>query len=139
MNSTLRPERIELGRFLAVAAERLAAGHTVVEMFSGAVDAEWHRFLDDPGYTAFCTDHAGGVLGHAAVAGAGEISWVAAYEEMFGTLPEIWFTDADGTVDTGALGRYRRTGVVVAEWDCSPTSGDGDDVVPREPEKATTR
>ncbi|MFI9242764.1 hypothetical protein ACIGXF_09240 [Streptomyces sp. NPDC053086] len=73
MSTTLSPERIELGRFFAVAAERLAAGHTVVEMFSSAVDAEWHRFLDDPEYAAFCTDHARGVLGHAAAAGAGGI------------------------------------------------------------------
>ncbi|QTE00667.1 hypothetical protein [Streptomyces cyanogenus] len=139
MSTTLSPERIELGRFFAVAAERLAAGHAVVEMFSGAIDAEWHRFLDDPAYATFCADHAGGVLGHAAAAGAGEISWVAAYEEMFGMLPECWFTDADGKVDTDALTRYRQTGIVVAEWDCSPTSGDGDDVVPPEPEKAATR
>ncbi|CAM5678115.1 MULTISPECIES: hypothetical protein [Streptomyces] len=139
MNGTLSPERIDLGRFFSVAAERLAAGHAVVEMFSGAIDAEWHRFLDDPEYAAFSTDLAGGVLGHVAAAGAGEISWVAVYEKRFGMLSEVWFTDADGTVDAGALARYRETGAVVAEWDCSPTSGDGDDVMRQEPEKATRR
>ncbi len=47
---------------------------------------------------------------------------------MFGPLPKIWFTDEDGQVDERALAGYRETGVVVAEWDCSPVPGDGGDV-----------
>ncbi len=43
-------------------------------------------------------------------------------------MPEIWFTGADGTVDTESLGRYRDTGEVWAEWNCSPAPGDGDDL-----------
>ncbi|WP_369386252.1 hypothetical protein AB5J72_00450 [Streptomyces sp. CG1] len=43
-------------------------------------------------------------------------------------LPEIWFAEADGNVDQDALARYRETGTVAAEWDCSPTGGDSDDV-----------
>ncbi|GHE04125.1 hypothetical protein [Streptomyces alanosinicus] len=139
MSTTLTPERVELGRFFTVAAARLAAGHTVVEMFSGAVDAEWHRFLDEPGYKAFSTDHAGHVLGHAPTAGSGDISWVTAYEKLFGPLPEVWFTGADGRIDAVALARYRETGVVVAEWDCSPTGGDSDDLAAGTRQKATTR
>ncbi|MFD7829875.1 hypothetical protein [Kitasatospora sp. NPDC059803] len=67
--------------------------------------------------------------------GVGFISWVGAYEEAYGPLPEIWFTDADDTVNTVALARYRETGEVWAEWDCSPAPGDGDDLAPA----ATTR
>ncbi|MFJ9840084.1 hypothetical protein ACIRYZ_06370 [Kitasatospora sp. NPDC101155] len=51
----------------------------------------------------------------------------------YGPLPQVWFTDAEGTVDTGALARYRETGQVWAEWDCSPAPGDGDAV----PDKTT--
>jgi hypothetical protein len=53
---------------------------------------------------------------------------VSAYEEAYGPLPEVWFTAADGTVNTQALKRYRETGEVWAEWDCGPVPGDGDEV-----------
>ncbi|MFF7705678.1 hypothetical protein [Streptomyces lydicus] len=39
-------------------------------------------------------------------------------------------------MDQDALARYRETGTVVAEWDCSPTGGEGDDVAPDRPETA---
>ncbi|MFG2329070.1 hypothetical protein ACGFMM_05540 [Streptomyces sp. NPDC048604] len=123
-------ERRELGRFLAIAGQRFENGESPAEMFSPAVDAAWHHLLDTAEYAAFSTDHAGAVLGHREVKGAGPIAWVATYEETYGPLPEIWFTDAAGVLDTVGFARYRDTGKVVAEWDCSPTSGDGDDAVP---------
>ncbi|MFG2812534.1 hypothetical protein [Streptomyces sp. NPDC048410] len=138
MNSTLPPERVELGRFFKVTVRRFQDGHAAPEMFSGAVDAEWHRMLDTPEYDAFCAEHAGTLISHAENSGLGEISWVTVYEEMFGQLPAIWFADADGQVDADAMACYRETGVVVAEWDCSPTGGDSDDVVPK-PRAAGTR
>ncbi|WP_256177149.1 hypothetical protein [Kitasatospora aureofaciens] len=55
---------------------------------------------------------------------------MSAYEEAYGPLPEIWFTNADGAVNSEALARYRNSGEVWAEWDCSPAPGDGDDLVP---------
>ncbi|MEU7024383.1 hypothetical protein ABZ990_27560 [Streptomyces sp. NPDC046203] len=124
--STTTVERRELGRFLAVARQRFDKGEAPAEMFSPAVDAEWHKLLGTPGYTAFSVEHAGTVLGHREVKGFGPITWVAAYEEAYGALPEIWFTDAKGILDEAALARYRETGAVVAEWDCSPAGGDGD-------------
>ncbi|MFI7174640.1 hypothetical protein [Streptomyces spororaveus] len=131
MSATLTPERIELGRFLTVSAARFKDGHTKVEMFSGAIDAEWHQLLDSSDYAEFCTQHAGQQVGHVRLKGSGEIAWVTAYEALYGSLPEVWFTDAAGEVDIEAVDRYRTTGVVVAEWDCSPIGGgDGDDVVP---------
>ncbi|WP_149184081.1 hypothetical protein [Streptomyces sp. TRM49041] len=138
MSTTLSPERIELGRFFTVTARRFRDGdRRPMEMFSPAIDAEWHELLTSPEYADFCTETAGMPLGHAPFIGVGEISWVQAYEEMFGSLPEIWFTDKDGQVDREALNRYRDTGVVVAEWDCGPTTGDGDDAVPERRETAT--
>lgn len=131
MSATLTPEKVELGRFFTVSAGRFKDGHTTVEMFSGAIDAEWHQLLDSPEYAEFSTQHAGQQIGHAPLKGLGEIAWVTAYEALFGPLPQVWFTNAAGEVDTEALDHYRTTGVVVAEWDCSPIGGgDGDDVVP---------
>ncbi|MFI8515010.1 hypothetical protein ACIGHB_28180 [Streptomyces sp. NPDC085460] len=133
MSDTKRPttiERRELGRFLGIAGRRFACGEGAAEMFSRAVDAVWHRMLATPEYAGFCTGHAGAVLGHREARGAGQIGWVAAYEEAYGPLPEIWFTDEEGRLDETALARYRETGRVVAEWDCTPTTGDGDDLAP---------
>lgn len=135
--STTSTEQAELGRFLTIAGRRFAAGQPAPEMFSPAVDAAWHELLDSPGYPAFCAEHAGRSIGHAPGSGAGPVSWVRDYEALFGVLPELWFTDRDGRVDREGVARYRETGVVVAEWDCSPVPGDGgDDAVPvpqREP------
>ncbi|MEU7183626.1 MULTISPECIES: hypothetical protein [Streptomyces] len=129
-------ERAELGKFFAVSIRQFNAGHSAPEMFSTAIDAEWHRLMETPEYAEFSDRHAGQILGHTSNCGAGRISWISAYEEMYGSLPEIWFTDTDGKVDEQALARYRETGVVVAEWDCSPAP-DGD-AVP-EPKTATIR
>ncbi|WP_024756050.1 hypothetical protein [Streptomyces exfoliatus] len=126
MNATTI-ERRELGRFLSIAQQRFDRRESPAEMFSPAVDAEWHKLLGTPDYAMFSTEHAGTVLGHREVQGSGPIAWVAAYEEAYGPLPDIWFTDADGALDQAAVSRYRETGTVVAEWDCSPTGGDGDD------------
>ncbi|MFC5253554.1 hypothetical protein [Streptomyces nigrescens] len=68
---------------------------------------------------------------HVANNGHGPIAWVTAYEEAYGPPPEIWFTDADGTVDQSAIARFLEIGTLVAEWDCGPA---GDDDVASEPE-----
>ncbi|MFD7065693.1 hypothetical protein ACFV97_00475 [Streptomyces sp. NPDC059913] len=128
--TTATIEHRELGRFLALAGQRLARGERPAEMFSRAVDAVWHQLLVTPEYAAFSTRHGGIVLGHREVRGAGVIGWVTEYENAYGPLPEVWFTDDKGVLDRSALARYRRTGTVTAEWDCVPTTGDGDDVMP---------
>ncbi|MFC8829587.1 hypothetical protein ACFT9I_30080 [Streptomyces sp. NPDC057137] len=120
-------ELVELGKFFTVTARRLDAGHTAPEMFSTAIDAVWHQLADAPQvHAAFTTEHAGRKLTHVETAGCGLIAWVAAYGEMYGPLPEIWFTNADGTINERSLTLYRKTGTVVAEWDCAPTPSDGD-------------
>ncbi|MFD7449444.1 hypothetical protein [Kitasatospora sp. NPDC059827] len=120
-------ELAELGKFFAIAGRLLGAGRAAPQMFSTAIDAVWHQLLEDPaGHAAFAAHHAGRVLGHSPVKGQGFISWTTAYEEAYGPLPQIWFTDATGTVDVEALASYRETGQVWAEWDCSPAPGDDD-------------
>lgn len=94
MSATLTPEKVELGRFFTVSAARFKDGHATVEMFSGAIDAEWHELLDSPEFAEFCTQHADQQIGHALLKGSGEIAWVTAYEKLFGPLPEVWFTNA---------------------------------------------
>ncbi|MGR3935308.1 hypothetical protein [Streptomyces sp. BRA346] len=125
----------ELRRFLTITGQRLKNGQSVPEMFSPAVDAAWHEMLGTPQYAALCQETAGQMIGHVANNGHGPIAWVTAYEEAYGPLPQIWFTDAEGNVDQEAIARYRSTGTVVAEWDCSPDAGgDGDEVAPDRPE-----
>ncbi|MFI1607641.1 hypothetical protein ACH4YN_36935 [Streptomyces griseofuscus] len=124
----------ELRRFLTITGQRFKAGQSAPEMFSPTVDAAWHDLLGTPAYEDLCLETAGQPIRHVATNGYGPIAWVAAYEEAYGTLPEIWFTDADGNLDQDAVARYRKTHAVVAEWDCSPAGGDGDDVTPDQPE-----
>ncbi|MFF2352340.1 hypothetical protein ACFVVL_21460 [Kitasatospora sp. NPDC058115] len=123
------PELDELGKFFTIAARRIDAAQAAPEMFSGAIDAAWHRLTEDPAaYHALTIQHAGRTLVHVESAGTGFISWVDVYEEAYGPLPAIWFTNADGTVNTKSLTRYRESGEVWAEWNCSPAPGDGDDL-----------
>ncbi|OKI38157.1 hypothetical protein A6A28_31670 [Streptomyces sp. CB03578] len=127
----------ELGRFLTITGQRFRTGQSAPEMFSPAVDKAWHELLGTPAYEALCLETAGQPIRHVANNGHGLIAWVTAYEAAYGPLPEIWFTDADGNLDQGAIARYRETGTVVAEWDCGPVGdGDGDDVAPDQPETA---
>ncbi|MCX4683960.1 hypothetical protein OG401_06470 [Kitasatospora purpeofusca] len=126
-------ELAELGKFFTIAARRFDAGGAAPEMFSAAIDTAWHALAADPAaHEAFALQHVGRRLTHVESKGFGTITWVAAYEEAYGALPEIWFTDADGVVNTEALTQYRETGTVVAEWNCGPKPdpGDGDDLTP---------
>jgi hypothetical protein len=104
-------------RFLTITGQRFEDGQSALEMFSPAVDAAWHELLGTPQYKVLCEETTGRPIGHTANNGHGPISWVTAYEEACGPLPEIWFTDTDtdGNVDRDTLARYRETGTVVAE------------------------
>ncbi|MFF4368517.1 hypothetical protein [Streptomyces sp. NPDC001594] len=111
---------IELGRFLTLAGLRHRAGETAPQMFSGAVDAAWHSALEGEGYPALCARTAGELVGHSETGGHGPITWISVYEAAYGPLPEIWFTDADGRLDTAMLAVYRETATVTASWNCGP-------------------
>lgn len=127
-------ELIELGRFFTLAARRMEAGQNAPQMFSPAIDAVWHRLAQDHrGHDAFSLRHTGLRMIHTEASGRGPITWVTAYEEMYGPLPDVWFAHADGSIDEQALARYRNHRTVVATWDCVPAPGDGDgdgDLVP---------
>ncbi|WP_327065788.1 hypothetical protein [Kitasatospora sp. NBC_01302] len=135
MHTAIKPsvELDELGKFFTIAARRFDAGQAAPQMFSTAIDSVWHALVADPdAHHDFSLHHAGRELTHAEMTGRGPIDWVSTYEEAYGPLPEIWFTNADGTVNTEALAQYRETGTVVAEWDCGPVEGgDGDGVTTR--------
>ncbi|MEY9946455.1 hypothetical protein [Kitasatospora sp. GAS1066B] len=129
--TTRSVELVELGKFFAITAHRFDTGQSAPEMFSAAIDAVWHQLAEDSqAHTAFTERHAGREIVHAETSGRGFVAWVTAYEEAYGPLPAIWFTDGNGAVDTAALTAYRETGRVVAEWKCSPAPGDGDGNTP---------
>ncbi|MFD0268763.1 hypothetical protein ACFVGY_19660 [Streptomyces sp. NPDC127106] len=93
----------ELRRFLTITGQRLKAGRPMPEMFSPAVDAAWHDMHGTTDYKVLCQETAGQPIRHVANIGHGPIAWVTAYEAAYGPLPDIWFTNADGTVDELAL------------------------------------
>ncbi|MFE9465412.1 hypothetical protein ACFYNW_17370 [Streptomyces virginiae] len=113
--------RTELGRFLTLAGYRYNQGESATPMFSGAIDAAWHELAEDPAaHEAFGIEHAGAVVHHVEGSGEGFVPWVSAYEEAYGPLPVVWFTDADGHVDEAAFTTYQETGRVWASWKCGP-------------------
>ena len=77
------PARTEPGRFFEVSARQSATEQPLPEMFSAAADAEWHRFLNDPGYA----EHAGQLVGHVKAKDVGRISWVGASPVPQNDLP----------------------------------------------------
>ncbi|GAA1230764.1 hypothetical protein GCM10009665_21450 [Kitasatospora nipponensis] len=129
--TALSMELIELGRFFKITARRFDTGQSAPEMFSTAIDAVWHQLAEDPqAHSEFTAEYAGREIVHVETSGRGHVAWVAGYEEAYGPLPEVWFADANGTVDVAALAAYRETGRVVAEWNCSPAPGDDDGNMP---------
>ncbi|WP_372412082.1 hypothetical protein [Streptomyces luteireticuli] len=127
-SATERQALAELGKFFQLHADRTAAGDTsLMPMFSGRIDAAWHRLNDDPQACAqFCTDHAGRQVTHVSTLGRGFVQWTSDYEARFGALPVIWFAAATGSINQAAYELYRSTGRVEASWNCGPGGGDGD-------------
>lgn len=119
--STTAAARTELGRFLALAGHRFSREESTTPMFSGAIDVTWHeRAQKLPAHEASAIQRAGPVVRHVEVGGPGFILWVTAYEEIYGRLPVVWFTDSDGHVDKAACATYQETGRVQASWNCGP-------------------
>ncbi len=127
--STMTAVRAELGRFLALAGYRFNSGESAPEMFSGAIDAEWHELAGTAEFAEFSIEHAGAVARHVEGRGEGYATWVTAYEEQYGPLPKLWFTNENGEVDEAAFAAYQETGKVWASWKCGPdfTADNGTD------------
>lgn len=131
----------ELGRFLVVFGGRVLRGRRgPVPMFSGRIDAAWHRLAGDPdAHAAFARRHAGVPVAHRPGAGAGPVGWIEDYEAAYGPLPAVWFTDEAGRLDEAAYAAYRSGAGVRASWNCAPSGGDGDDDVAPGPGPAPRR
>jgi hypothetical protein len=116
----------ELGRYFQVAEAHHAATGGVSRMPACLVDQAWHELLNDALALQVVIEGSlgeGATVDHVPASGYGVIEWVGLYEEMFGELPVIWFTAADGTVDTQALERYLAGGPVILKWDCGDRDG----------------
>ncbi|NOK59850.1 MAG: hypothetical protein GFH27_549291n42 [Chloroflexi bacterium AL-W] len=108
---------VELGRIFELATD----GVENVTMPSRYIDSVWHDMLKEPAsYEAFCKRVAGVVVEHTPAQGEGEITWVSSYEEKFGKLDSVWFTDEHGVLDNNLYETYLETGHVRASWDCTP-------------------
>jgi hypothetical protein len=113
--------QVELGRFFAVAQTYHQETGEQAFMPACPVDSEWHRLLSAPDeYRAFCHDALGRDIPHQPVKGEGELAWSKTYEKLYGSLPEVWFRDSFGVINTVRRQKYLETGVFYASWDCSP-------------------
>lgn len=95
-----------------------------LEMWSGYIDQHWHNIQRNPEYDRFCVEACGTLIAHAPFSGSGQISWIEAYEERFGSLPEVWFRAEDGSPLTSLREKYEQTGRVYASWNCGPVQPD---------------
>ncbi|MEZ4888025.1 MAG: hypothetical protein R3E32_25080 [Chitinophagales bacterium] len=115
----------ELEKFFQVAVVYQKKTNKPARMMSCIVDEAWHQILkDELGYQNFCNNVVGQVLPHNQVKGFGVIGWTSIYEDMFGQLPEIWFRNSDGDLDSNTYQKYLKTGIIEAAWDCTPYNPD---------------
>jgi hypothetical protein len=112
--------RLELARFLQIFRDNPCP----LEMWSSAVDNEWHQLLKDGDeYNMFCMQQVGKYVGHSegqGFSGISSISWIQEYEKKFGELGLIWFHDQVGQIDLNLCEEYLWTGEVYASWNCHP-------------------
>jgi hypothetical protein len=116
--------RLELARFLQIYKENPCP----LEMWSPAVDNEWHRLIKKGDeYKTFCMGEVGEYVSHSegrGFSGISSISWIQQYEKKFGELGLIWFQDQAGRTDVNLCEEYLWTGEVYASWDCHPVHPD---------------
>jgi hypothetical protein len=121
MRAQIENVGLEFERFLVVARDYEAATGLSAPMPVCAVDTYWHDFLKHPAeYQALCDSVAGHYVEHRPLSGEGEIPWVPFYEEKYGALGAIWFSDTNGTEIPGVRANYERTGGYRMAWDCTP-------------------
>lgn len=103
-------------------------GNSPLGMSSKRVDEVWHQFiLFTPHYQAFCDDVLGEFMHHVpntSHTGNPEVtegSFVRAYQEVFGEIPEIWDLER-GLLHSGKLGKIESTCSGCSSSGCSPCS-----------------
>jgi len=113
--------KVELERFLKVAVLCQEKDASNVYMPCCYVDKVWHELLTDTvEYTRIVSHVFSGEIDHISIKGSGIVEWVPLYEEKFGKLHSIWFTDENEIVNEKSYGEYLETGVMRASWDCTP-------------------
>ncbi len=112
----------ELQRFLKVAESYQDETGKQAFMPACPVDTQWHQLLNSKPseYGDFCQNAVGRDIRHMPAKGKGNIQWTRTYERLYGPLPEIWFSDIDGSLDVASQKKYINTGVFYASWDCVP-------------------
>ncbi|MCM3324764.1 hypothetical protein [Cytobacillus kochii] len=126
MNTTLVMDEMkktaenELGRFFSLFGD----GVENLVMPKSIVDEVWHEKLKREDYEEFCMRNANQLVGHAPINGKGEIGWFTKYENKFGKLDKVWFTDKKGTLDAESYRKYIESKNPSMEWDCVPIGTD---------------
>lgn len=115
-------EKKELAKAELAKAFQLAADGVDVKMFSKFIDGVWHDMAEDEeAFERFSLEACGHVISHAETSGEGAITFIDAYEERFGKMPDVWFMDAQGRLDRDLFAKHILEGQVVTGWDCTPT------------------
>ncbi|MEK4758634.1 hypothetical protein NSS69_11905 [Macrococcus sp. FSL W8-0367] len=85
------------------------------------VDKVWHEKLkDEEEYKKFCMNYSKSYVKHEENKGKGDIPWVSKYENKFGKLAPVWFTNEEGDLLNDTYERYIKEGEIHLEWDCVP-------------------
>jgi hypothetical protein len=94
------------------------------------VDEAWHQLTENA--TEFCCSNLGEFVAHLKVECPREtLAWVITYEKAHGHLPDVWFRNQEGSLDTESyntylqdyLSRTRREDdlpEIENSWRCSP-------------------
>jgi len=128
----------ELGKFLKVAAIEASRGtyHCNIPVPACIVEEYWRQFSAEKDFEEFmesvvdCSfEHVTNYEFFPASRGCGLVPWVKTYEKEFGPLHKLWFTNADGTFNSGQYSSYRKRrdlktpwswgGVLIASWNCT--------------------
>ncbi|TYR78270.1 hypothetical protein FZC66_20105 [Priestia megaterium] len=116
----------ELGRYFELAVD----GVENLGMPDNILDKVWHEKLENPEeYLKFCNNTVGCYIEHGQLMGEGEPSWIKNYEDKFGKLDPIWFTNDKGSFNEGAYNSYINTGKVKMSWNCNAIPLDEKDPV----------
>jgi hypothetical protein len=108
----------ELIKFFKVNRKLLRTTGESASMISDSIiDEYWHKSIQEKGFIESLNL---GNIKHIKIGGFGELNWVNAYHELYGSIPEIWFIDAGGNLKSELYSKYLELGSIVAAWDCTP-------------------
>ena len=89
------------------------------------IDEYWHELLElENEYEKFCIKYAGRIIFHEKSGGEEVLEWVKRYEQNYGVLSPLWFTDKFRELDIKSYEQYKQSGIVKLSWDCQPAIRD---------------